>query len=58
VGLARANFAVQKEPSDLRVLVEAARAADDARALATAREWLASTGLRDARLELAGGSRS
>ena len=58
VGLARANFAVQKEPSDLRVLVEAARAADDARALATAQEWLASTGLRDARLDLAGGSRS
>ena len=58
LALARANFAVQKEPADLRVLVDAARAANDERTLATARAWVASTGLTDARVDVVTGSRS
>lgn len=49
VALARANFALQKEPADLRVLLEAANAANDAAALAIARDWIARTGFVDAR---------
>ncbi len=45
--LARANWTVQREPADLRVLVDAALAANDRAALATAREWIASTRLED-----------
>ena len=49
VALARANFAVQKEPADLRLLVDAASAAGDASALALARAWIDRTGLVDVR---------
>jgi tetratricopeptide (TPR) repeat protein len=47
VELARANFDVNREPADLRVLVDAARAADDKAALATATDWIATTRLED-----------
>jgi predicted Zn-dependent protease len=53
LALARANWDVQREPADLRLLLDAARAAGDAPALALARDWVASTGLQDARLRLA-----
>jgi tetratricopeptide (TPR) repeat protein len=39
VALARDNWAVQREPADLRILVEAARAAQDRSALAMANAW-------------------
>ena len=45
LSLARANWRVQREPADLRVLAEAAVAAGDAQAQAMARRWLAETGL-------------
>jgi hypothetical protein len=38
---------VQREPADLRVLVDAAIAADDHAALATATEWMKTTRLED-----------
>jgi len=47
VGLARANWSVNREPADLRVLVDAARAADDTAALVMATEWVATTRLED-----------
>jgi tetratricopeptide (TPR) repeat protein len=37
--LARRNWDIQKEPADLRILLEATRAAGDWRAHATARDW-------------------
>src|SRR2546430_1761318 len=40
-----ANWQVQREPTDLRILAEAAAAANDATALETVRRWLAETGL-------------
>jgi hypothetical protein len=43
--LARRNFAVQREPADVRVLAEAARAAADDAALREVRDWLARTKL-------------
>lgn len=43
--LARDNWAVQREPADLRILAEAAVAANDAAALFAVRGWLADTGL-------------
>jgi predicted Zn-dependent protease len=48
LALARANWAMQREPADLRVLAAAARAANDSAALATVNDWLASTKLEDA----------
>ena len=45
LALARANWRVQREPADLRILAEAAAATGDAEALATVRQWLAETGL-------------
>ena len=45
--LARRNFAAQKDTPDLRLLVDAAIAAQDPQALAIARSWLASTGFED-----------
>jgi 1,2-phenylacetyl-CoA epoxidase PaaB subunit len=48
---ARANFAVQRELADVRVLARAAIAARDARARQTLREWLDSTGFSDALTE-------
>jgi len=50
VQLAAANYQVQKEPRDLRVLLEAALAAGDAAAAKPARDWLQSSGFEDARL--------
>lgn len=43
--LALENWNVQREPADLRVLAEAAAAANDAAAMQTARDWLAHAGL-------------
>ena len=43
--LARDNWNVQREPADLRILAEAARASGDAAAKDTVRQWLAATGL-------------
>ncbi len=43
--LARANWNVQREPADLRILAEAAVAARDADAMRTVRDWIAQTGL-------------
>ena len=48
--LARENFALQREPRDVRVLLEAALAARDARAAQPALELLATSRLEDARL--------
>ena len=43
--LARDNWNVQREPADLRILAETARANGDAEALQTVRQWLADTHL-------------
>ena len=43
--LARENWEVQREPADLRILAEAAKATGDAAASQTVRQWLTSTGL-------------
>lgn len=48
--LAQQNWAVQKEPADLRVLLEAALAARDKAALRTALDWIAATRLEDVHL--------
>jgi hypothetical protein len=40
LALARSNYAVQREPADARILLEAALAAGDPAAAAPAREWL------------------
>lgn len=50
VQLAAANYQVQKEPRDLRVLLEAALAAHDTVAAKPGRDWLQSTGFEDARI--------
>jgi Tfp pilus assembly protein PilF len=50
VQLATANYQVQKEPRDLRVLLESALAARDTAAAQPGRNWLQSTGFEDARL--------
>jgi tetratricopeptide (TPR) repeat protein len=50
LALARANWDVQKELADARLLVEAAAAARDAAAAAPVVEWARSTGVHDARL--------
>ena len=47
VALARENWKVQREPADLRILVQAARAANDPAALALAQDWIARTHLDD-----------
>jgi len=46
--LARDNWAVQREPADLRILVEAARATGNADALKIATDWVAAHHLEDA----------
>lgn len=51
VKLAGANYLVQKEPRDLRVLLEAALAARDTEAAKPARDWLKRTGFNDARIQ-------
>ena len=45
--LARDNWSVQREPADLRILVDAARAANDAPTLRLATDWIAKTRLED-----------
>jgi hypothetical protein len=49
--LAQENWQVQKEPADLRILLESALAAQDAASTETARDWMKSSGLEDAQLE-------
>jgi Tfp pilus assembly protein PilF len=48
LALAQQNWNVQKEPADLRILLEAAQQAGDRAAAAPALAWLAQTGLEDA----------
>ncbi|WP_377702224.1 hypothetical protein [Pseudoduganella sp. UC29_71] len=48
LALAQQNWGVQKEPADLRILLEAAQQAGDRAAAAAALAWLAQTGLEDA----------
>ena len=48
LALARDNWAVQREPADLRVLIDAARATRNAAALHTARDWMATNRIEDA----------
>jgi tetratricopeptide (TPR) repeat protein len=45
--LARDNWSVQREPADLRILIDAARAANDAQTLRLATDWIAKTRLED-----------
>jgi Tfp pilus assembly protein PilF len=45
--LAQENWAVQKEPADLRILLEASFAAGDTETLRFARAWRTETGLED-----------
>ncbi len=54
VQLAAANYQVQKEPRDLRMLLEAALAARDPDAAKPARDWLQSTGFEDAPMRALG----
>lgn len=51
LALAEANFEVQREPADVRVLLESALAARDRGAASPALEWMARTGFGDARLQ-------
>lgn len=56
LALARENFAVQKEPADARVLLEAALAARDKAAAEPALRWMAESGIESVALRgLAGG---
>jgi tetratricopeptide (TPR) repeat protein len=48
--LAQENWQVQKEPSDIRILLEAALAASDAATVAVATGWLGDCGLEDVQL--------
>lgn len=52
--LARDNYAVQREPRDARILLEAAIAAQDSASAEPAREWLRTSGFEDARLRRLG----
>jgi len=47
VRLAMLNWAVQKEPADLRILVETAAASGDAASARTALDWIDKTGIED-----------
>ncbi len=49
VRLARENYAVQREPRDARILLEAAVAAQDRSAAQSALDWLSRSGFEDAR---------
>ena len=53
LSLAQQNWRAQREAADLRLLVAAAKAAGDEAALNSARQFVASTGFRDARIEIA-----
>jgi len=50
LALARENWALQREPRDARILLEAALAANDPAAAQPALEWLARSGYEDPRL--------
>lgn len=50
LALARENWAVQKEPADIRILLESAIAARDTAAAADALAWIAGVGLEDVAL--------
>lgn len=52
--LAAENYAVQREPRDARILLEAAIAAQDTAAAQPVRDWLRSSGFEDARLRRLG----
>lgn len=58
VALARANFNVQREPVDARLLAAAARAARDTSGLRVVQEWQSATGLEDVALARLLGNRS
>jgi hypothetical protein len=47
LALARDNWAVQREPADLRILIDVARAARDADALKIASDWVAAHRIAD-----------
>jgi hypothetical protein len=47
VVLAKRNWQVQKEPADLRILLESGIAAKDAEALAMVRAWIAQSKIED-----------
>ncbi len=49
--LARQNWAIQKEPADARVLLEAAQAAGDSKAIASVQDFMRSNGWQDTRLQ-------
>ncbi|MFA9219478.1 MAG: hypothetical protein ACEQSK_20560, partial [Sphingomonadaceae bacterium] len=49
LALARQNWAVQKEPADVRIFLEAALGAHDQRAAKPVLEWLASHHMEDLR---------
>jgi predicted Zn-dependent protease len=48
--LAQENWQVQKEPADIRILLEAALAAHDPATVAVVRDWLENCGLEDVQL--------
>ena len=50
LALASANYQLQREPRDARILLEAAVAAGNPSVAAPARQWLASSGFADGRL--------
>jgi tetratricopeptide (TPR) repeat protein len=50
LSLARENWSIQREPADVRVLLEAARAAHDAATISEVSAWVRGTGLIDARI--------
>jgi tetratricopeptide (TPR) repeat protein len=52
--LASANYQIQREPRDARVLLEAALAARDSQAAQGVRDWLRRSGFEDARLRQLG----
>ena len=54
LALARANYAVQREPRDARILLEAALAVHDAGAARQALDWLHTSGFEDPRLRQLG----
>lgn len=54
LALARANYAVQREPRDARILLEAALSVRDAGAARAALDWLLTSGFEDPRLRQLG----
>lgn len=50
--LAQANWSVQREPEDVRILLESAIAANDGAGILSALDWQVQTGLEDVQLSL------